>query len=464
MRFEVLWAAASILLIALVPGVARAQPAPDAHEAADTDREEDDDETVEPSVERREVPDYDGREPQPANGRNAIWIPRVLLAPLYFVTEFVLRRPLSALVRLGEGSSADPLRFFVYGDHQQIALVPTLLIDFGSRPSVGFYLRWNEAGHPNHKLRFHFATWGPDWLKGRVTTRWQTAKFLAELRVAAQRREDGRFAGIGSAARPGPTTARYRFRELIGQLTFEARPWRATELRADFGVRDMRFTDGAYEGPSVEELIEQGVYPQAPPGYENGYFIYFQQLEIDINTRRSAPDNTSGIEVRFVGSQSIDLEGPLARRWLRYGGSLVGHFDVGARHVLALAASFQATEAIAGEIPFTELPELGGGGPLQGFRYGTLYGDSTAALVLRYSWPVWAWLDATLHFGVGNAYDGRFENFTLENQRMGWGIGFSAVDNLDHIFNFILGWGTDTFENGPDVVSFRLALGATWRL
>ncbi len=142
----------------------------------------------------------------------------------------------------------------------------------------------------------------------------------------------------------------------------------------------------------------------------------------------------------------------------------MGHFDLGARHVVAIAGSFQATEAVAGEVPFAELPELGGGGPLQGFRYGTLYGESTAALVLRYSWPIWAWLDATLHFGVGNAYDGRFENFTLENQRMGWGIGFSAVNDLDHIFNFILGWGTDTFENGPDVVSFRLAVGATWRL
>jgi hypothetical protein len=42
--------------------------------------------------ERRKIPDYDGREPEPSTpGDVAIWVPRVVLAPPYLVWEYALR-------------------------------------------------------------------------------------------------------------------------------------------------------------------------------------------------------------------------------------------------------------------------------------------------------------------------------------------------------------------------------------
>jgi hypothetical protein len=52
---------------------------------------------------KRQTPDYDGRpDPPPTAGEGALWIPRVLLFPPYVVSEYVIRRPLGALVTAAE--------------------------------------------------------------------------------------------------------------------------------------------------------------------------------------------------------------------------------------------------------------------------------------------------------------------------------------------------------------------------
>ena len=52
---------------------------------------------------KREVPDYDGRgNPDAHEDPWPLWIPRVVLAPLYVVHEYGVRRPLGAFVRKAE--------------------------------------------------------------------------------------------------------------------------------------------------------------------------------------------------------------------------------------------------------------------------------------------------------------------------------------------------------------------------
>ena len=417
----------------------------------------------------REVPDYDGREDAPTSpGRKLLWIPRVLFAPLYFVTEFVLRRPLSRLSRLAEQSTSDPLRFFVFGKNQQAAIAPTLLVDFGEQPSVGFYFRWNDVGHPRHKLRFYFATWGKDWLRGSVLTRWEPEhdRWRFELRFEGNRRSDGRFYGLGSEIGSHPDRelanegARFSYRLYDVSLAFEAEPWRASQFRGYVGVRDMEFGDNIFRGTSIDDQVARNVFP-LPPGYLDGYFIWTQGFSFTLNTRRPRPSNTSGIHLHVFGEYSFDLNDPLRSRWVKYGASAGVFADVRAGHVLELVASVKLADAIAGEIPFTELSDLGGLGPMRGFRTGWLRGNSAATLVMQYSWPIWAFLDGLAHFGVGNVFDARFNDFNLANMRMSFGIGFAAVNSLDHRFDFTVAWGTDTFERGPNVISTRIMGGAT---
>jgi len=48
---------------------------------------------------KRQIPNYDGRGSEPTTaGDAALWIPRALLLPPYIVSEYVIRRPLGALI------------------------------------------------------------------------------------------------------------------------------------------------------------------------------------------------------------------------------------------------------------------------------------------------------------------------------------------------------------------------------
>ncbi|HJK89342.1 MAG TPA: hypothetical protein RMH85_35685 [Polyangiaceae bacterium LLY-WYZ-15_(1-7)] len=468
---------ATLLVPLLAPADADAQEGPDSHAfTEDRDRsdeaearasgEEDraeDEAPSPPDLAPRAVPDYDGRPAAPPSaGRQLLWIPRILFAPLYFLTEFVLRRPLSALSRMAEQSTSDPLRFFVFGERQQVAIAPTLYIDFGDQPSAGLYLRWNEAGHPSHKMRFYFATWGKDWLRGRVLTRWEPAheRWRFEARFHASRRPDGRFFGIGAESRD--EAARYQFRQLDGQLAFEGEPWRATFVTTWAGVREVRFSDDVFAGATIEEQVAQGAYP-TPPGYEDGYLIYAQGAEVIFNTRRARPADTSGVLLELRGEHAFDLRDRLARRWFSYGGAAGAYVDLSSSgHVLGVIASASLVEPLAGEVPFTELPDLGGNGPMRGFRNGRLRGQSAASVVAQYSWPVWVYLDAIAHVGFGGVWGERFEDFSWDDLRMSFGIGFGAIHSVDHRFDFTLAWGTEPITAGFQVTSFRLALGATF--
>jgi len=430
-------------------------------------------ERAEPNLPRRQVPDYDGREPPPPTaGERLLWIPRILVFPAWLVTEFVLRRPLAALTRwverrAGEGTSQkSPLRFLVFDDGR-VQIIPTLLIDFGNQPSVGFYVRWNEAGHPNHHLRFHFAFWGPEWVKGRITTRWEPpdGDMRAELRLSAQRRADGRFAGLGSEARPD-RSARYDWRELEARASFEAEPWRQSSVMVAAGVLDQRFGNDGFCCPSIEERVAEGVYGQLPPGYPDGFTAVHLDTDLRLDTRRDRGQGSSGVSLRLHGRYAIDLEDPAGRRWLRFGGTAGAHWDAsGHAHILSLLVAVQGAHALRGQVPFTQQVELSGRGAMRGFRQGALMGNTGATLTLVYQWPIWDdWLDARAHVSLGNVYDGRFEQFALDRQRMSFGIGIGAVDELDHYFDFTLAWGTETFEQGFQVQFFRLALGGEWSI
>lgn len=460
--------ALALALLSACVGTVSAQDGPVSHLMTEEDGDHGERET-DADVPLREVPDYDGREDAPTSpGRKLLWVPRVLFAPLYFVTEYVLRRPLSRLSRLAEQSTSDPLRFFVFGKNQQAAIAPTLLVDFGEQPSVGFYFRWNDVGHPRHKLRFYFATWGKDWLRGSVLTRWEPEheRWRFELRFEGNRRSDGRFYGIGSEigsntdARLRDDAARFSYRMLDVSLAFEAEPWRASQLRTYVGVREAEFGNNIFRGSSIEQQVSRNVFDM-PPGYLDGYFIWSQGFEFTLNTREPRPQNTSGVLLHVFGEHAFDLNDPVGSRWIKYGASAGVFADIRAGHVIELAVSIKMSETTAGEIPFTELYDLGGRNPMRGFRTGWLRGESAAVLMMQYSWPIWSFLDGLAHFGVGNVYDGRFEDFSRGNTRMSFGIGFGAVNSLDHRFDFTVAWGTDTFERGPNVISTRIMGGAT---
>jgi hypothetical protein len=150
---------------------------------------------------KRAVPDYDGRGPPPTTpGAVALWVPRIVFWPLYFTSEFLIRRPLGALVSAAERSHVPTVLydFFTFGRDHKAGFAPIALIDFGFNPSVGIYAFWDGALVENNDLRAHASTWGTDWLAGSLTDRIHLRnRGSVSLNLRAVRRPDMAYFGTG---------------------------------------------------------------------------------------------------------------------------------------------------------------------------------------------------------------------------------------------------------------------------
>ena len=155
------------------------------------------------ATDKRQLPDYDGRGGPPTTpGDVLLWGPRILLLPPYFVSEYILRRPLGYAIAGAERSGLPALLydFFTFGPDHNAGVFPTAYIDFGFYPSVGLYGFWNDAFFKGHDLRLRGATWGKNWLSASFAERFhldESSNDLFALQASGLRRPDYAFFGIG---------------------------------------------------------------------------------------------------------------------------------------------------------------------------------------------------------------------------------------------------------------------------
>ncbi|HEU4735025.1 MAG TPA: hypothetical protein VFT22_44345 [Kofleriaceae bacterium] len=411
---------------------------------------------------KRAVPDYDGRgNPEADAGSWALWIPRIVLSPLYLVNELALRRPLGALVRHAERERwADSVvHLFQFGEGGRNLVAPTAAFDLGLLPSVGLDYTGDGLLAAGNALTAHAATWGPKWIDVAAADRQAIDEAdSVQARVALEQARDNLFLGIGPGATRA-TRARYGRRSLEGGAGYRRTLAGASRIDVEAGVQRTSFLDGdCCDDPSLDARIASGAV-LAPPGYREAYATGFAGAEVMLDTRRPRPDPGSGGYLQLRGRPSFDLDG--GRSWIRYGGVLGGALDVtGHRRTFQLQLALDFVDAMAGgPIPFTEDPVLGGD-VMPGFVTGSMTGPSTAAAQLAYSWPVWLGLDARTRLTVGNAFGDRLDGLSPRQLRMSGDVGLTTSTIADHGFEILVGLGTETFARGAEVTSVRVAIGS----
>jgi outer membrane protein assembly factor BamA len=207
--------------------------------------------------------------------------------------------------------------------------------------------------------------------------------------------------------------------------------------------------------------VASGVWESLPDGYE-GYEALTYGTELTLDSRKERPHNVSGVHARALVEHGVGVGSARGDQWVRAGGSLGFFADLsGAHHTLSLTTTVGRTVPLRGQTPFFELTDIGGSNAMRGFRTFRLMGESYATAILQYSWPLWIYLDGLAQVAVGNTFSGRFEGFRPGNLRMSFGVGLSAVRSLEHRFDFSVGWGTETFERGAQVVQYTITLGTT---
>ena len=417
-----------------------------------------------PIEERRPRPDYDGvPEPGPSPEEVILWVPRVITSPLYLVSEFVVRRPVGALVTALEQVDLRGLAegVFLFADNR-VGLFPTAFFDFGFVPSFGLYFFWDEFLFKANRLSIHGGTFGPDWLSGVVNNRIQIGERGAiAFRFGALRRPDMIFGGIGTDATTD--VARFGISQIDGSVNGALQLLGRSRIRAEFGYRSASFSNEGFLGdPSIGEQVV-GLGQSLPAAFSTGYSSVRLRLDAVLDTRRGTFRPGSGVVLGTFGAAHGAFGGlDSFNEWIRWGGNLAGYTGfLGEDRVLSLEADVELISTIDGaEVPFMELIDIGETGPMFGFLPGLIRGRSMAALTAAYTWPIWVFLDGRFHFTVGNAFDENLEGFDVENLRMSFGLGIEPTLGGELPFEFTVALGTDTFDEGAGITSVRLFVGA----
>jgi hypothetical protein len=414
---------------------------------------------------KRTTPDYDGRpSPPPTPGEVALWVPRVVFFPVYVVTEYLIRRPLGALISAAErGNWATTLMdIFTFGPDHSAGLIPTAFYDFGLQPSVGFYFFWNDALVKGHDVRAHGSYFGSDWLALSASDRWHvgTSGRLA-LDARWVRRPDNVYYGEGAR------TVRHDESRFLMD-TVEVGPSADLTIPGGFsyqagvGARTVYFRDTTFGGdPSVSDEARAGAFA-APTSYGPGYTDVYERMELAYDSRRITPSPRGGVRAVAHAEHGSDVQRSPGASWIKYGASLGGAVDLWRGRAVSLSVSGELADPVqGGAIPFTEEVVWGGTEPLSGFLAGRLHGRSAAAATLAYTWPIWVWLEGRMSVAVGNVFDTGFRDFDPKLLRLSSGIGIQSTGSPDHRLELLVGFGTETFDQHAKVDSFRLAIGGT---
>jgi hypothetical protein len=464
------WLALFALMISAVcTASAEAQATPRAEDAGES--EEPERENREPDMPRRAVPDYDGRPPPPPSSEEvAVSVPRALLSPLHLVTEYVLRRPLGWVLTTAEREHWDIIQLLPFSQMRPTwGIVPTVLLDFGFVPSVGLYLFVHDVVIPHNRFHVQAGFGGVDWLRATVTDRQMLSRTTSiDIALQAWSRPDQLFLGLGPNAR-SDFVARYGRRRLEATAGLLVRPWRASHLRLMVGVSSDALYDTTYldAGPPAErtlsDAVARGWFPGVnglPAGWP-GYTAYRQRIEGSIDSRRREPATAGGLRAEAHLEHAFDLGQPLDRRWLLWGGGVGAYVDVDRGRTIGLwTMTSLATRLGSAEIPFTELPDFGLDMRMPGFRPGWIRGESATILVLDYRYPIGPMLAGFVSAAVGNAFGPMLEGFAPGLLRMGFGMGIRTLGDPDQTFMLIAGMGTETFDQGLGITTFRLLFGS----
>ena len=414
---------------------------------------------------RREVPDYDGREPPPATAGDGLrWIPRALLFPARIVVDYVVRRPFGYVVQKAEHSKGvrKVLRaLFREIEDANPLIFPVALVDFGFQPSVGVRVLWRRGYLvPRSDVTARVGTGGADWWRADLGIKTKLGALRSAASVGANYRPDYLFHGIGRDTRPD-AKARYAARKLFARGTVGGHVQGIGDGLLSFAVTDNELSSSTYDGdPSIEEQVAAGRIAALPIGYEQDYRTMRAGARITLDTRTDGRRAASG--ARFDGAvervRDLTQETSWTRVELMLGAGLL--LDPAAERKLDVRLGVELVEPDRGttQIPFLELATISGAPWLRGLRQGRLYGASAAAFLVDYDWPLAAWLDAHAHFGVGNVFDPGLEGFALRHLRGSFGGALTIAGIDERQIGVSLHFGTEPLGGGFDVSSTRLIL------
>jgi len=411
-----------------------------------------------PRVEKRDLPNYDGRD-APKQGADGLrWIPRILFSPLWGMIQTGIQPEVRHIVRWSDRIKLrDRIRYIDRNGQARLGIMPTFLVDLVTQPSVGL-IAWGHEVPERLRFNFHGAFGGINWwiVSARVNVRigpshpsWGRGRDASTIQtwVLASERQDWVYAGSGDIQ--GDST-RYGWRQLriflSGKFQFDRNS--GFEVGSEWASHRFQVPARGYYGdPPIDQVWD----PATIPGFE-GYDMAAPYIRFRWDTRRPRPASDTGFLVRVRATGGIvytDIDASFLRTYVEATGS----WDVTGSH---RTFEFDAMGAYSvapgsGDVPFTEQIQLGGTRWLQAFSVGHIRGHTAMGGAIRYNWPVWAIVEGSVSVEVAQTFGPRFDG--IGEYGPAWSIagGVKTARGVNPGFRLMFAMGFTPFEPGANL-------------
>ncbi len=386
--------------------------------------------------------------------RGALYVPRLVLDALLF--------PFRGALWINEHYRVtDWYDRIFYNDAQTLALYPTAAIDTTLGVTVGArFVDLDLFGEREQLgLQITFGSWYRQiYAVSLGSGRRLGERFSLGLDAAYERRPHDTFYGIGNGdlrhsvpVPPAPvidplvsSTALetfYRQDRSRATLLADLRAWRELHVRAAGTISRVRF-GSPDQGTPITAFYEPGGLVGLG-GIQYGY----GELELRWDSRRNATI-WEPVSVHSLGTLASVFAGRTHRLdggagYSRYGLD-VAQFVRLAEGPRVLIAHVHG-EGVTGrldQVPFTELPALGGPTYLRGYALDQ-YRDRVAAFAsVAYEWDLSQWFAARLFTDAGRVYPA-LDDLSLRDLRVGFGLAVEAHSASSFVLEASVGSSID---------------------
>jgi hypothetical protein len=313
-----------------------------------------------------------------------------------------------------------------FDDTRTYGLVPTARLRSGYGVTWGARFVHRDLFGEREHLSLRAATGGryQQLTSARLRSGERFGRLQVELDGEIERRPKDAYYGIGNAG----DSAEARYRLQVGRViaTSDVRVWGPLHVRASGAIFDFDY-GRSDQGPPIDELYS----PIALTGFE-GVRQAYGELELRWDSRRrgspwESPSvfATGGLLAGFVG-RAVAFDGE--HEFWRYGIDAQRYVRLGpGPRVLALRVFGEAVTGSYMDVPFSQLPVLGGSQLLRGYPVDR-FRDRVAVLTsAEYRWDLSRALTASAFVDVGRVYPSLAEiPSTIEGIRVGYGLALDA--------------------------------------
>lgn len=194
----------------------------------------------------------------------------------------------------------------------------------------------------------------------------------------------------------------------------------------------------SFPEPSIETVYDTAKIP--------GFDEHLNLLELDANLVRDTRDTaglaSSGTYFELLGGGLLPLN---HFQYWHYGGEITQYFDLYRKtRVLVFRAAVEGVAGNEDEIPFVDMPRLGGAQDLRGYLADKFRDKVAAVGTIEYRYPIHELLSGKLFLDagdVGRDFDDLFSPGPFEHWKVGGGGGLLLHSKDDVILSLDVAYG-----------------------